>query len=144
MKRWERLEEWILDNNVETFTSHDLAHSLQMSRAKASEMIQAHLYAQRSAKVGADLLYVLKRSDRTTKAVWSVGVRMADARAIENTYYEDIKRKWKRAVDPDLKRLAVKNPKAARHVAATIDAVFEGAFRIMAAALNVDYDEHDG
>ncbi len=143
MKRWERLEEWILDNNIETFTSHDLARSLQVTKARASEMIQAHLYAQRSAKVGDDLLYVLKRSDRTSNAVWSVGVRVADAKAIETTYYADIKRKWERAVAPDLQRLAAKNPRAARHVQATLDAVIEGAFRIMAAALSVD-DSDEG
>jgi hypothetical protein len=134
MSRWEQLEEWLFDNDLERFNSRDLAASLGVTSKQASTLIRAYLAAQRGAK--ASTLYVLKREGRTSRAVWSVGQRTADARVIGGTLFEDVSVKVQRAFAPDLERLAARNPRAARYCEAKIEAVLDGALKVLAVSVD--------
>jgi hypothetical protein len=130
------MEEWLFDHEIETFTSRQLAPDAGITRAEASRWIGAYLDAQRSPS--AATLYVLKREGRTTSAIWSVGQRTTDARIINGTLFEDVKVKVRQAWEPDLRRLATKNPRAARYVEAKLGAVIDGALVVLAAALDTE------
>lgn len=134
MTRWERMEQWLFDYECEKFTAAELAFSLGVSNKEASRMISAYLDAQRRPESGT--LYVLKRQGRTSQARWSVGEKTADARIIGGTLFEDIKAKIKRAYEPDLKRLAARNPRAARFVEAKLVALMDGAMVVLAHSLD--------
>jgi hypothetical protein len=67
--------------------------------------------------------------------VWSVGQRTIDARVIGGVLFSDVQRKIERAFAPDLQRLAAINPRAARHVTATLFAVTDGALKVMEVAV---------
>jgi len=136
--KWERLEEWIFDHDTETFTSRDVADALGVSSPEASQFIQAYLEAQRQDD--STTLYVLKREGRTTRAVWSVGQRVADARVIGGTLFEDVACKVHRAFEPDLRRLAERNPRAARYTERKLEAVVDGALKVLAASVD-RYDD---
>ena len=146
MTHWERVERWLSENHTfgGTFMNHELAEGLGVSPAEASALIQSHLDAQRSPT--ARTLYVLHRSGRTSAAVWRAGVRTADARAVSGQYFDDVKRKFLRAVEPDLKRIASVNPRAARQCEAIVEAVGDGAMKLLqiavgGSALHTDDDE---
>jgi hypothetical protein len=142
---WEVLEEWLVDNDYpeshDRFTSATLVTGLDLSGSEASAMINSHLHAQRAPK--SKTLYVLKREGRTRAAVWSVGVRKVDVEVINQTLYEDIRVKVRRAFAPDLLRVRQLNPGTARYVDKTIDSVVEGAMRILAAALDAEEGEEE-
>lgn len=135
MKRWERLELWLFDNSVDSFSAGRLGKALGMSTQEASAHISAYQVAQRGKR--AATLYVLKRRGRTSGAVWSVGERTLDARAIGQTLFEDVHVKVKKAFQPDLERLAKRNPRAARYCEQKIDAVVNGALVVLASAVDV-------
>jgi hypothetical protein len=138
-KRWEKMEAWLFDNYEDRpgqFSSRDLAASLDVDNQEASRMIQAYLDAQRRSN--ASTLYVLKREGRTTKAVWSIGQRTADARVIGRTLFEDVDVKVRRAFARDLDHLAERNPRAAKYVEAKLQAVVDGALVVLAAAVDAD------
>lgn len=134
---WKSVEQFIRDNlDVgDTFTSRDYAAAMGLSHATASRYIQGHLDAQRGPK--ATCRYVLKRlpGTRTKSAVWSVGDRVRDVRTIGIAFSSDTKAKWMRAVEPDIRRIAAVNPRAARNAENVIDAVFDGALKVLEAAV---------
>lgn len=132
--RWERLEEWLFDHETEHFTSLDLADGLELRRQAASRYIQSYLTAQR--RPNSTTLYVLKREGRTSRAEWSVGQRVADARVIGGTLFEDVSVKVKRAFGPDLEHLAALNPRAAKYAERKIEAVMDGALRVLQASVD--------
>lgn len=132
--RWEALEQWIFDNEEEPFTAVELASDWGTTTADATVTIQAYLDSQR--RPNSNTLYVLKREGRTTRSVWSVGQRTVDARVIGGVLFEDVAVKVKRAFEPDLKRLAAKNPRAARYAEQKIAAVVEGALVVLASAVD--------
>ena len=139
MTRWEKMEEWLF-NYFEgqprpgaRFTSVELSVSSGVTRPEASRMIQSYLSAQRRPQ--AATLYVLKREDRTSKAQWSVGERTADARVINDTLFEDVRRKVQRGWGPDLQHLAERNPRSAKYVEAKLTAIMDGALIMLGAAL---------
>jgi hypothetical protein len=68
--------------------------------------------------------------------VWSVGQRTADAHMIGGTLFEDVSVKVHRAFAPDMARLAERNPRAARYCKAKIDAVVDGALKVLAASVD--------
>lgn len=140
--KWERLEEWLFDHDTETFTSQELAAALDVDHVEASLIIQGYLAAQRGPN--ANTLYVLKREGRTSAAVWSVGQRKADARVIGGTLFEDVAVKVTRAFRPDLDRLAARNPKAAKYCEQKIEAVMDGALKVLAASVDARYDDDKG
>src|SRR5215467_14772084 len=122
--KWELLEEWILDIDITRFTVFDIAEAFEIEVPEASGLIQGYLRAQRQD--GSNTLYVLKREGRTRSAVWSVGQRQMDARIIGGTLFEDVAVKVRRAFAPDLRRLAAKNPKAAKYAEQKIVSVVDG------------------
>lgn len=134
MSRWERLEEWLFDNDTKSFTVYELAEAFEITTSAASGLIQAYLYAQRLPD--STTLFVLKREGRTRAASWSVGQRVADARAIGQTLFDDVTVKVKRAYAPDLRRIAERNPRNARYAEAKIDAVMAGALTVLKAAVD--------
>ncbi len=136
MTSWERLEEWLFDHEGETFDTYRLSNEMKVTAPAASGMVQSYLSAQR--RKHARTLYVLHREGRTTKAVWSFGIRAADARAIGNTLSDDVRAKVLRAFAPDLKRIATRNPRAARLAERQIHSVIDGALVILAAAVQGD------
>jgi hypothetical protein len=138
--QWEQLEAWIFDREEEPFTAHMLAADFQWPVEQATILIQAYLDAQR--RPNSNTLYVLKREGRTRNAVWSVGHRTADAKVIGGILFEDVAVKVKRAFEPDMKRLAEKNPRAAKYAEQKIAAVIDGALVVLASA--VDSFDQDG
>lgn len=134
---WKSIEIYI-DKNLavgSTFTSRDYAASVGVSSAIASRHIQSYLTAQRGAD--ATCKYILKRQPgtRTRNAVWSIGDRARDIRVLGLGFSNDTKTKWKRAVEPDIRRIAAVNPLAARRAEILIDAVFDGALKVLEAAV---------
>src|SRR5262249_5161557 len=129
MARWEQLEEWLYDTEPDTFTSHDVAAGLHVSYGEASEFISAYLEAQRAEN--SRTLFVLKRSGRTSAAIWSYGDRVVDARAISRTLRDDVHVKVLHAFAPDLRRLATRNPRAAKRVERVIRSVVDGALVVL-------------
>src|SRR5215475_4150345 len=111
--KWELLEEWLFENEITRFTVFDVAEAFEIEVAEASGLIQGYLRAQRQE--GSNTLFVLKREGRTRSAVWSCGQRQVDARMIGGTLFEDVAVKVQRAFAPDLRRLAARNPKAAKY-----------------------------
>jgi hypothetical protein len=140
--RWEQLEAWLFESNTfgGQFTNHDVADGLGVSSSEASTYLQSYLDAQRSTR--SRTLYVIHRTGRTSTAVWQAGVRTADVRATSNQFFDDVKVRFVRAVEPDLARIAELNPRARRKCEAIIDAVGEGAMKLLQVA--VDGIEVDG
>jgi hypothetical protein len=146
MTLWQELETWLFDMYDEhgpkfRFTSHTIQDDLKVSGYDASTLIQSYLEAQR--RPDSETLFVLKREGRTSAAIWSMGIRTADARAMGNTLYRDITVKVKRAYAPDMKRLAMRNPKAAKFVNQKIDHMVPHALALIAESLDSYFDDDD-
>lgn len=134
LSRWEKLEKWLIKNSKRSFTASMLAASLQVSVSEATAMIQAYLTAQRHEN--SETVFILKREGRTRAAVWSVGERTVDVRAIGGTLYEDVVVKAKRAFEPDLRHLAERNPRAAHYARRKIETVMSGALVVLRDAVD--------
>jgi hypothetical protein len=141
---WEELESWLFESNTfgGQFANADVAKGLGVGSYTATRYIQSYLGAQRRPK--SRTLYVLHRSDRTTRAVWHVGVRAADVRATSHQFFDDTKRRFTRALEPDLARVAALNPRARRKCEAIIEAVGEGAMRLLQVAVDGIDDGGEG
>jgi len=139
----DQLEAWIFEHCPMGgyLTNALIASDLEIPSWEASQLIQAYLSAQRAA--GSKTLYVLHREvGRTRQAVWKVGVRTADARATSSMFFDDVKVKFHRALEPDLKRITMLNPRAGRQCEAIIDAVGDGALKVLQAAVGgIDPDD---
>jgi hypothetical protein len=146
LTKWEVLEEWLHDRHTfgGDFDSVDVAEGLGIDPADASQHIQSYLSAQRSPK--SSTLYVIHRTGRTTSSRWHSGIRTADARATSYQYFSDVTRKFERALAPDLQRIAALNPRAARRCHSIIEAVGEGAMKVLLAAVDGIGDDsgHNG
>ena len=134
---WEILEEWMFLNEGRLFTVHELAADLGISVERASRMIVSYQRAQRGRR--AKTLYVIKRQHgRTSAAVWSFEVRVADVRALSKTTYEDIKVKLLRAFVPDIARIGERNPAAGKLAGRRVEAAVEHIIPLVALALGAD------
>ncbi len=125
MNRWEDLEEFLFDNDMDgsAFTSHELADKMDVSRPAASGLIQNYLGAQTSPK--SRTLFVLTRTGRTRSAVWHVGARSDDTRALGRQTGDDFRCRLERHIEPTLARIGQRNPRAlpaARAITQGIDA----------------------
>jgi hypothetical protein len=125
MNRWEDLEEFLFDNDMDgsAFTSHELADKMDVSRSAASGLIQNYLGAQTSSK--SRTLFVLNRTGRTKAAVWHVGARSDDVRSLGRQVGDDFRCRLERHIEPTLSRIGQRNPRAlpaAKAVAKGIDA----------------------
>lgn len=141
MTRWEELEEWLFEHDLERFSVGQLAKSMGRSTTTSSLLIQSYLQAQR--RPDSATLFVLKREGRTSASVWSVGQRTADARVIGGTLFSDVSVKVKRAFEPDLRRLSERNPKAAKYAEQKIEAVMDGALKVLAAAVDQMFNDEE-
>lgn len=144
MTMWELLEKWLFDNLTfgGSFDNRELADSCGIAPAKASAWIRSYLAAQRGPN--SSTLYVLHRTGRTSNARWQAGVRTADARGISHQYFDDVRTRFVRAVEPDLHAIAMRNPRAAKQCRAIVEAVGDGAMKLLQVAVGgsiVDGDD---
>lgn len=109
---WREFEERILSRLPigESFSVRDIEDERFHPFMSAS--IQNYLGAQRRA--GSETRYVLKRKGRTTSAAWTIGERSRDGKAVTRQFGDDIHRRVKRAIAPDLRRISEVNPRARR------------------------------
>src|SRR5262245_61962410 len=141
MTRWEQLEEWLYETRPlgGRFTQEEVAERFDVTGRAATAYIRAHLDAQRSIR--SRTLYLIHREGRTSKAIWIVGVRSADARALSHQYFDDVRQRFLIAVEPDLVRIGALNPRARRKCEAIVAAVGEGAMRLLQVAVDgIDVD----
>lgn len=138
MTEWQILESWLSrDEQPGDFSARELAAEMEIPRWRASEMIYSYRSAQRAGRTQ----YVLKREGRTRAARYSIGERTTDVRAINEQLFSDVKVKVRNAWELDLRQLAALNPRAAKRVEVTLDAILNGAMPILVAALNGGLDE---
>lgn len=132
---WEQLEDYLFDLALtETpFTNRELAEAWKIPAARASAYIQEYQDAQ--SRENSRTLFVLHREDRTTNAVWHIGVRASDAREIGGQFADDVKRRVDRAIQPALTRLVQKNPRAVRQSDA-IGGAISAAVNLLVAMLD--------
>lgn len=135
--RWERLEAYLFDHEKEgsDFGVEEYVAEMGFDEvAEGTGDIQAYLDAQR--RRDSKTLYVLRRvpGTRTRSARWAVGVRSRDARLIGAGFYDDVRRRVQRAFMPDILRIRTINPRAARRVETQINAIVDGAMKVLAAA----------
>lgn len=146
MTRWETLESWLFENRINggrVGNSHELAEELGISSNESSAIIQSHLEAQRSPR--SRTLYILRRKGRTSRAVWYSGIRTVDSRAAGETFFEDVDVKFRKALAPDLQRIAARNPRAAKQCERIVDAVGNSAMTMLRIAVGLgDDDDDDG
>lgn len=123
---WLQFQREILDTLTigDQFTAHDVAGWTGVSREDASAWIQCYLGAQRGRRAATK--YVLSRTGRTRAAVWTVGRRTEDARNIVGQFGADIGCTIRRAVEPDLTRIGMVNPRARVAVEASLDPMISG------------------
>lgn len=137
MARWEVFEEWLYDYDMtgKSFAVEDYAADKGIDVSDASEYVQSYLEAQR--RQGSTTLYVLARcpGTRTRNARWQVGARTKHARQIGRGLHDDVRAKVIRTFLPDLRRVAQINPRAARASTAMVEAVVDGALRVLEAAV---------
>jgi hypothetical protein len=145
--KWEQLEEWLYETRTlgGTFTQADVAEHFGVEGRAATAFIRSYLDAQRARGPRRPrTLYVIYRDGRTTAATWHVGVRTADARADSYQFFADVQHRFKIALSPDLLRIGELNPRARRKCDAIIDAVGEGAMRLLQVAVDGLGDDENG
>lgn len=140
---WEALEAYLMDFDKANFSAVEYAGEAGIEVPEASAAIQEYLDQQRRVK--SPTLYVLRREPdtRTRNARWAVGVRAKDARLVGRSLVSDVRRKFLRAVKPDLDRIGELNPQAKRVVAAQIDSILNGAMVVLENAAQGLYDAND-
>ena len=130
--RWRDMESYLSAHPGQSFNAVALAADLGVSSWEATQMIQAYLGVQRLPN--SRTLYVLYRKGRTRAAVWHVGVRSTDMRLLSRQYLDDAKTRVIRALEPDLARMGVLNPRASQF-AESIGNVVEANLQLLAAQL---------
>jgi hypothetical protein len=114
MAQWEDFElgflyPWALAGGT-TFTSHDVANTLNVTTGKASEMVQAYLSAVPKPNCATD--FAIHRTGRTRNAVWHVGHTVNDLRKMTNQFADDVEHRVVAAITPMIDHIADLNPKA--------------------------------
>lgn len=142
MTKWEQLEEWFYESmpNGGKFENADVIDRLGLSSGREATLyIQSHLRAQRA--IQPRTLFVIHRDGRTSRAVWIVGVRTVDARGTSHQFFDDVQHRFVHALAPDLTQIAKLNPRAGRKCRQIIEAVGEGAMRLLQVAVDgIDAD----
>lgn len=137
MTAWEEFEEYLFDRDLlgEEFNAAAVAEDLGITVPEASRFIQVYLDAQNRKK--ANTLYIIRRvpGTRTTNAMWHVGARSSDARALAKQWKSDARRRIERALEPSLIRIAEKNPRAMPAAKAVLKGI-EACLDMMAALLD--------
>lgn len=141
---WMTFEQEVLDTLGvgASFSARSLADDYGIDGKDASEWIQRYLEAQRTKH--SQTKYVLHRQDRTTAAVWTIGRRTKDARARLAQFGDDVQTTIRRAVRPDIHRLAEVNPRVARAVDEVLDPLLESVGRtVTAVMLALGWEQED-
>lgn len=137
MTRWEEFEEYLFERDLlgEEFNSAAVAEDWKITRRQASLYIQRYLDAQ--SRPDSRTLFVLHRvpKTRTASAMWHVGERTVDARAVGRQWADDAKRRIERYTEPTLKRIAEKNARALPAAQAVLKGI-EASLDLMAALLD--------
>lgn len=112
MTYWEQLETYLFDVAAlgRAFNCAALAEDTGLTGPEASKLIHAYLIAQTGPK--ARTQFVLTRHGRGSAAMWHVGVRTVDVRALGKQTVSDFKRRLTRFVIPTLERIEQLNPRA--------------------------------
>jgi hypothetical protein len=149
--RWERVQDYLFTRQegegklgvTSEFTAAEYADDQGLDTTEATADIQAHLGAQR--RKGATTLFVLRRKEgtRTGKTIWLAGVRTIDAKRLGKALTDDVRVKVLRAFRPDLLRLAARNPRAAKHAEAQVEAVVDHALAIFELAATAGSTDED-
>jgi hypothetical protein len=140
--KWEVLEEWMFDTfgvDGGDFDNRMVAEGIGITGADATDLIQAHLDAQRA--VGVKTLYMIYRDGRTTSAMWHCGENVPAIRAISRQLNSDFKRTYNRAYASDLNAIAEKNPRAAKKVEQMLEIMEELVLRALEIATDSDPDD---
>lgn len=136
VESWRTLERY-LDATVpgggEVGSNGQLASALGITNVEASTLIQNYLYVQR--KQDSETKYVIYRMGRTRGAVWYCGTRSRDLKRRGNQFKDDIKANVARAFAPDLAQISALNPALAHRCEGIIEAVTEGALRVLEVAV---------
>lgn len=132
---WLTFEEEVLDQKGvgESFSAVSLANELGIDGTEASSWIDNYLSAQRGKR--AQTRYVLHRQGRTTAAVWTIGRRSKDANARLGQFGDDIQATMRRAVRPDIHRLAEINPRLAQRVDKALDPLIDSIGTIVTSVM---------
>ena len=132
MSAWEKLQNYIRATNGQPFDAWTLAADLGITTREASAMIQSHLNAQRSANSMTQ--YVIHRIGRTRAAVWHPGDRALDAKELSRQTLDDMTVRVAAALEPDLLRMGVTNPRV-RQLATALVGAFEASLQLLTASL---------
>jgi hypothetical protein len=131
VRKWEVLEGIIQPGD--RINSAWVAQTLGVSGHEASGYIQSELSAIRARRSRTQ--FVIHRKGRTSNSEWLVGVRAADVRSRTSQCVSDMKRTVERALEPDLARMGLLNPRASLLVEAQVNAMVAG-LQAMAVSLN--------
>jgi hypothetical protein len=153
MVRWERLEQFLVEKfeNGGEFTQAEYASALGLPGREATADIRAYLDEQRkpndpeTGRPRSRALFLIHRQPgtRTSLSVWDVTAKhyAADALLVGQAFVSDTRCRFERAVELDLKRIAIKNPRAAKRVRRQIGAIAEGALVMLDAAVQGALDD---
>jgi hypothetical protein len=150
MYLWESFEKEVLDSLGEesSFRADTLGEQLgiRFPTNAASRGIQVYLAAQRGPK--SHTKYALHREGRTRDAVWTIGTRTSDARAVVGQFGDDTRHRIVRALRPDLHRIASVNGRSLRAIEEQLAPAVDGVVQIIGAMMSVAgwtaEDELDG
>lgn len=135
MRAWEWFEVNVLDDLGigSTFTNRNVASWYGITPDEASSYITAYVDAQRRPRNPGR--YVLHREGRTAAAWWTIGMRTDDARDVLGQWGDDIRHRARYAVEPDLRRIAARNPRAARFISSTLEPAVNGLVSMVEAMM---------
>lgn len=143
MTKWEELEEYLFERDLlgEEFNQAAVVEDMGVTPQYASSLIQCYLDAQ--ARENSKTLFVLHRvpHTRTASAMWHVGARTAEARALGRQWVSDASRRIERYTEPTLQRIAQKEPRSLPAAKAVLKGI-EASLELMAALL--DGEDGDG
>lgn len=139
MTHWEQLEGYLFDTAAlgRSFNSKALAADTGITGAEASKMIQHYLIAQTGVRSRTQ--FVLTRRGRGSGAMWHVGVKTSDVKALGKQTVADFKRRLTRFVIPTLERIEQLNPRAIPAANAVVKGM-EAGIELLVAMIG-DYDE---
>lgn len=136
MTKWEQFEEYLFERDLlgEDFNQAAVAEDLGITGRQATSLIQCYLGAQ--TRANSKTLFVLRRlpGTRTKTAMWHVGERALDARGLGAQWVDDAKRRISRYIEPSLKRIAERNPRALPAAQAVAKGI-EASLDLMAALM---------
>lgn len=114
MKQWELMEDFLLDRFVyhdsKPFTNRDVADFYQVSWPRGSRLIQEFLRVMLSGQKKTD--FMIRRDQRTKRAVWHLGTSVKDLRAKTGQTGDDITVLLERQLTPYIREIVLHNPRA--------------------------------